>query len=520
MQNVATETVEAQRIIEDLPQTAPADEHNRTLVSNVHPQDWINPKPSGRYNMVVIGAGTAGLVTAAGAAGLGGKVALIERALMGGDCLNVGCVPSKALLRCARAAADVRDAGEFGVNVAGGYEVDFPAVMQRMRNLRASISTHDSAKRFTELGVDVFIGDGKFTGPSTIEVGGQQLEFARACIATGARAAAPPIPGLEDAGYLTNETVFSLTELPQRMAVIGAGPIGCEMAQAFARFGSNVTLIESESQILIKEDPDAAAVVERALHRDGVTIQCCGKAASVARNGDTRTITLQTPEGTMTLDVDAVLVAVGRAPNVEGLGLENVGVEFDKRKGVTVDEKLRTTNSKIFAAGDVAYKYQFTHTADFTARIVLRNALFFGRSKASDLIVPWCTYTDPEIAHVGLNEAMAAEHNVEIDTISIDMGTVDRSILEGDTDGLLKVHLKKGSDIIVGATLVARHGGDMISELTLAMQSGTGLKTVANTIHPYPTVAEAIRKAGDQFNRSRLTPFVSKMFERLLRWRR
>ncbi len=506
-------------IIEEFPQAHPFDEHNQALIANVHPTDWTNPEPLGRYNMVVIGGGTAGLVTAAGAAGLGAKVALVERALLGGDCLNVGCVPSKALIRCARAFAEVRDAGAFGVTVPDGAAVDFSSVMERMRKLRADISPNDSAKRFRELGIDVFIGDARFTGPNTVEVDGNTLRFARACIATGARAVPLPIPGLAEAGYLTNETIFSLTELPRRLAVIGAGPIGCEMAQSFARFGTEVTLVEAMHQLLGREDQDAAERIKRALVRDGVRINCCAKITGVRKEGDETILTLGGETGGELVG-DAVLVSVGRAPNVEGLGLEAAGVEFDTRKGVKVDDRLRTTNPRIFAAGDICSPYKFTHAADFMARIVIQNALFFGRSKASALTIPWCTFTDPEIAHVGLYEQQARDQGIEVETFTVEMSDVDRAVLDGEVDGFLKVHVKKGSDKILGATLVARHAGEMISEITLAMVSGAGLGTLAKTIHPYPTQAEVIRKAGDAYNRSRLTPRVKGLFETLLRWRR
>ena len=504
--------------ISDLPQTKPLDEHNRALVQHVHPPDWVNPTPTGRYNMIVIGAGTAGLVTAAGAAGLGAKVALIERDLMGGDCLNVGCVPSKALIRCARAAADARDAGRFGVRVNGAIEVDFPAVMQRMRRLRAGISHHDSAKRFRDLGIDVFLGAGRFTGRDTVEVGGQTLHFAKACITTGARAVALPIPGLAESGVLTNETIFSLTELPARLAVIGAGPIGCELAQAFARFGSQVTLLENQRQILNREDRDAAQRIEQALVKDGVILNCCCKIASVRRDGDARVIAFE--DDCLDLHVDDILLGVGRAPNVQDLGLEAAGVEYDERKGIRVDDRLRTTSRNIFAAGDICFPCKFTHTADAMARIVIQNALFFGRAKTSALTIPWCTYTDPEIAHVGLYVHEAEAKGLAVDTFTIEMADVDRAILDGQTEGFLKVHVRKGTDKILGATLVARHAGDMISEITLAMVAGKGLSTIAGTIHPYPTQAEAIKKAGDACSRTRLTPRVKKLFEMILRWRR
>lgn len=504
----------------DIEALQPLDAHNRKLRDNVHPSDWQNPAPSGRYNLVVIGAGTAGLVTAAGAAGLGAKVALIERSLMGGDCLNVGCVPSKALIRCARAYADARDAGEYGVKVSGDITVDFPAVMERMRRLRSNIAPHDSVKRFSALGIDVFIGQAKFTASGEIHVGDSVLKYAKAVIATGARAAALPIPGLAEAGYLTNETVFSLTELPPRLAVIGAGPIGCELAQSFARFGSKVTLIESTGNILPREDADAAERVRVSLERDGVQIVCGGKAAKVSRQGEERVISLVCDGKQHEIRCDAILVGVGRAPNVEGLNLEAVNVAYDTRAGVKVDDKLRTTNRNIYAAGDVCSQFKFTHTADAMARIVIQNALFFGRAKVSKLIIPWCTYTDPEIAHVGLYENEAREQDIDVQTFTINMSDVDRAILDGEDEGLLKVHVKKGSDKIIGATLVASHAGDMISELSLAMTAGLGLGTLAKTIHPYPTQAEVIKKAADAYSRTRLTPFVKNLFTKVLAWRR
>jgi len=504
---------------EDFPQVQPFDAYNQTLLQNAHPFDWVNPEPAGTYNMIVIGAGTAGLVTAAGTAGLGGKVALIERDLMGGDCLNVGCVPSKALIRAARAAADVRDAGRYGVRVSHGYTVDVPSIMERMRRLRSGISKHDSVKRFSELGVDVFIGSAKFVGSDRVEVDGKTLKFSRACIATGARAVELPIPGLAEAGYLTNETVFSLTELPQRLGVIGAGPIGCEMSQTFARFGSDVMLIEAMHGIMPKEDRRAAEIVENSMTRDGIKLRCCGKNLEVRKQDDGIHLIVDSHGTHYDEVVDQVMLGVGRAPNIEGLDLEAAGVEYAKT-GVKVNDNLQTSNSRIYAAGDICFPYNFTHTADATARIVIQNALFFGRSKSSVLTIPWCTYTDPEVAHVGLYPQEAEEKGIAVDTITIDMNSVDRAILEGDGDGFLDVYVKKGTDKIVGATLVSRHAGDMISEITLAMVSGTGLGTIAKTIHPYPTQAEAIKKAGDAFNRTRLTPGVRKVFNALLKWRR
>ncbi len=499
---------------------SPLDEFNRQLLSHVHPADWVNPQPNGRYNLVVIGAGTAGLVTAAGAAGLGAKVALIERDLMGGDCLNVGCVPSKSMLRAARCMAEVRRASEFGIQTGSDPTVDFAALMSRVRQLRAGLSPHDSAARFQGLGVDVFLGAGRFSGSDTIDVGDHALRFRRAVIATGARAVRPEIPGLEDTGYLTNETVFNLTELPRRLAVIGAGPIGCELAQCFARLGSRVTLIDKGAQLLPREDPDAAAILAEALHRDGVQLVFSAAVERVFRNGPDQVLQGHADGSPLELRVDAILIGVGRAPNVEGLNLEGVGVKFDLRHGVQVNDYLQTTNSRIYAAGDVCSTFKFTHSADFQARIVIQNTLFHGRGRTSSLTIPWCTYTAPEIAHVGLSEQSAREQGVAIDTFIQPLDKVDRAILDGEDEGFVKVHVRRGTDQIVGATIVAAHAGDLISEISVAMAGKVGLKRLASVIHPYPTQADAIRKIGDAYNRTRLTPFVKRLFEQWLKWTR
>ncbi len=501
----------------DLQQLNPRDAHNRELERHVHPPDWCNPTPQDRYHLVVIGGGTAGLVTAAGAAGLGAKVALVERELLGGDCLNVGCVPSKAIISASRVARTVRRAAEFGVSTAGNVSVDFSAAMERMRRLRASIAPHDSAARFRELGVDVFLGDARFAASDTIVVGDARLKFRKAVICTGARASAPPIPGLDSVPYLTNESVFSLTELPARLAVIGAGPIGCELAQSFAAFGSKVTLIDALHGVLPREDRDASAVLERTLIDDDIDLRCCGKNVQLSRNGDAIHVRVDSHDQSYDLEVDALLVSVGRAPNVEGLNLAAVGVEYDKNFGVTVNDRLQTTNPKIYAAGDVCSAYKFTHAADFMARIVIQNALFFGGRKASALTIPWCTYTSPEVAHVGLSEADAERKGVAIDTFHQPFDHVDRAILEGETEGFVKIHVARGSDRIVGATIVAANAGDMIGEVSLAMTNNIGLGKIASSIHPYPTQAEAIRKVGDLYNKTRLTPRVKSLLEWWLR---
>jgi pyruvate/2-oxoglutarate dehydrogenase complex dihydrolipoamide dehydrogenase (E3) component len=496
----------------------PQDEFNRELLANVHPAAWVNPEPAERYHLVVIGAGTAGLVSAKGAAGLGARVALIERHLMGGDCLNVGCVPSKGIIRASRAWEDARTAAERfgGPAVAADAEGDFGFAMRRMRRLRAGISKVDSFEAAKKSGVDVFLGDGRFVAPDTIEVGGQRLSFRRAVIATGARAAQPSIPGLAETGFRTNETIFNLTERPRRLVVIGGGPIGCEMAQSFARFGTEVTHLVQEKHVLPREDADAAGIVQQAMLKDGVRFEFGMKVVEARRDGadNAEKVVVFEREGKRhEVAADEILCATGRAPNVEGMGLEAAGVRFGKR-GVEVDDHLRTTNPAVYACGDVASRFQFTHIADAQARIVIQNALFFGRSKASALTIPWCTYTTPEVAHVGLHTREAEKEGIQVETLTIHLADVDRAILDGGDEGFLRLHLEKGSKDgkILGATLVAEHAGDMIGELCLAITHGIGLGKIASVIHPYPTQGEVVKKAADTWRRGKLTPGVKKAF--------
>jgi pyruvate/2-oxoglutarate dehydrogenase complex dihydrolipoamide dehydrogenase (E3) component len=510
----------------DVPRILPDDEDNRRLLKHVHPADWVNPRPNGRYNIVVIGAGPAGLIVAVVAASVGAKVALIEKHLMGGDCLNVGCVPSKSIIRAARVWADIRNAAEFGVHVSDqGTTYDFAAVMARMRKLRARLSVVDSAQRYKELGVDVFIGEGRFAGPETIQVRGETLKFRRAAICTGARAAPPPIPGLSDAGCLTNETVFELTSLPKRLAVIGAGPIGCELSQAFARFASQVSLIEQMSRILPREDADAAGVVHDQLKKDGVTVIPGATVTQVERRGRERVVHYVKEGKAGQILVDEILIGTGRAPNVEGLGLDRAGIAFDVRKGVTVNARLQTTNPRVYAAGDICSPFQFTHTADAMAQIVIQNALFphplgLGYASIDSLIVPWCTYTEPEIAHVGMYPADAEAKGIKTETYTFQLDEVDRAILDGQEHGFARVHVQKGSDKILGATIVAAHAGEMISELSVVMKGGLGLSAITGTIHPYPTQAEVIKKVANAWRKTTFTEGKKRFLSKLFAWMR
>jgi pyruvate/2-oxoglutarate dehydrogenase complex dihydrolipoamide dehydrogenase (E3) component/uncharacterized membrane protein YdjX (TVP38/TMEM64 family) len=504
------------------PEVSPLDQYNEVLLANVHPPVWENPEPAPRYNIVVIGAGTAGLVTAAGAAGLGAKVALVERHLLGGDCLNYGCVPSKAIISSSRVYAGIRGSSRYGLKVAESAEVDFPAVMERMRRLRAEISHHDSVKRFQELGIDMFLGAARFSGPDTVEVAGKTLRFKKAVIATGGRAVHPVLPGLAEAGFLTNETVFSLIQRPARLLVMGGGPIGCEFSQAMQRLGCRVTLLHKYDRIMNKEDAEAAELIQRVFVKDGIRLILNAKPLRVLQTASGKAVQYESNGQEAEIEVDEILVGAGRAPNVEGLNLEAAGVKYEggRGRGVVVNDKLQTTNPNIYAAGDICLPYQFTHLADAAARIVIQNALFFGRKKLSALTIPWCTYTDPEVAHVGLSESAAQKKGIAIQAFVKPLSEVDRAILDGEEEGFVKILVKAGTDKILGATIVARHAGEMISEVSTAMAGRVGLGALAAVIHPYPTQAEAIRQTGDLYNRTRLTPGLKRLFTRYLAWRR
>lgn len=481
----------------------PEDQFNRDLVNMLAPADWQNPTPRVRYNLVVIGGGPAGLVAAAGAAGLGAKVALVERHLMGGDCLNYGCVPSKALLKAAHIAHD------------SGVVPDFKKVMTNLRSKRTGIAHHDSVERFSELGVDVFLGEGRFISPDCIEVAGKKLNFHRAVITTGARAALPPIAGLERAEPLTNETLFSLTELPRHLIVIGAGPIGCEMAQAFRRLGADVTIIEMADRLAPIEDPDASAVLKVQFEKEGIELILGAEVIRADKSDSHKSVTLKDGDGEHIIKADEILVAAGRIPNIEGLNLEAAGVDYHRR-GVTVNDRLQTTSPKIFAAGDICSPFQFTHSADAMAKIVIQNALFFGRKKTSDLVMPWATYTSPEIAHVGMTSKQAADKGDDVITYSAQMSEIDRAILEEETEGFARLYVERKSGRIMGATMVSPHAGESIGEMALAITSGLKISAVGAAIHPYPTQAEIWKRLANAHLKESFTPLIARIFKGFL----
>lgn len=455
----------------------------------VCPEDYRNPEPKRRYHLAVIGAGPAGLMTAIAAAGLGARVALIERKAMGGDCLNVGCVPSKALLETAASGAG------------------FDAAFAWLRRVRAEIAVHDSVERYTRAGVDVFLGNARCIDSATVGVGELRLSARRIVIATGARPSIPPIPGLRAAEPLTNETVFELRRQPRRLAVIGAGPVGCELAQAMARLHVEVHLFESADRVLSRESPEASRIVAAALRNDGVRLQLGAAIDSVERRGPM----LSLISAHAATEVDALVVAAGRTANVDALNLAGVGVETTADGLISVDARLRTSNPKIFAAGDVCSRDQFTHNADAQARIVVQNALFLPTASTKPLAIPHCTYTDPEVARVGAHRTELDAAGTAFDVYRAEFGDLDRGKTQADTIGFAEVLTERHASRILGATIVGRDAGEQIAGICVAMANGLGLDALGKAVLPHPTRAEYLKRIADQFNRSRLTPSARRL---------
>ena len=460
-----------------------------------HAQDGQAPDNRDPYDLLIIGAGPAGLAAARGAAAAGVRVALIESHHIGGNCLHEGCIPSKTILRSAQLIAEMRNAPNYGVDAPAQSKVDFAAVMDRMRRVRDRILRVDSAQRLHAEGIALYVGHARFVSADAVEVDGTRLRFKKALIATGSRPLLPDIEGLAAAGFLTNESVFELQQLPPSLLVIGGGPLGCELAQGFARFGSRTIICHSEPLFLPREERDAAQMVSDALARDGVEIHLNCNIVAVRLEGGRKQVTMITDGNTSTTVVDEILTGIGRLPAVQGLGLEKAGVAYGAETGIAVDDFLRTRNPRIFAAGDVCLEHTFTNTAEASARIVVRNALFRGRQRLSALTVPWCTYTDPQVAHVGLYVRQARAQHIPVKTYTVPMHDVVRAIIDGEEEGFVKIHVREGTDRILGATIVGRCAGELINNISLAMMAGLGLRRLARVIHAYPTQGEAVRQA-------------------------
>ncbi|HEX5796210.1 MAG TPA: mercuric reductase [Geminicoccaceae bacterium] len=442
-------------------------------------------------DLCVIGGGSGGLAVAAGAVQMGAAVVLVEKGKMGGDCLNYGCVPSKSLIAAGKAAQAVRTAGRFGVN---GHEpaIDFLAVHDHVKGVIAAIAPHDSEERFARLGVTVLRAPARFVGPREIEVAGQRVRARRFVVATGSSPAVPPVPGLAEAPYLTNETIFDLTERPEHLIVLGGGPIGCELAQAHRRLGAKVTVLELFA-ILPKDDPAAVEVVRGQLRKEGIELREHVEVTGVERDGNGVAVTITEAGTRQRIAGSHLLVAAGRRPNVEGLGLEAAGVEYGP-KGIAVDARLRTSNKRIYAIGDVAGGLQFTHMAAYHAGIVIRNALFKLPAKADTRAVPWVTYTEPELAHVGLTEAMAKDKGVAVEVLTWPFSDNDRAQAERATEGFVKVLLDRRGRVR-GATIVGERAGELIHPWVLAIAEGLAVGSMAQFIAPYPTRGEASKRA-------------------------
>ena len=470
------------------------------------------PRPA-RYdrNVVVIGAGSAGLVTAYIAAAVKARVTLVERHRMGGDCLNTGCVPSKALIRSAKFLSHVKRSAEFGIRSASA-DFDFAQVMERVQSVVKRIEPHDSVERYTGLGVDVVAGTARITGPWTVEIARedgtkQVLATRNIVIAAGARPFVPPIPGLAEVKPLTSDNVWELRALPRRLVVLGGGPIGCELAQAFARFGAKVTQVEMLARLMIREDPEVSALVAKSFEADGVDVLVNHKAKQVVVENGEKFLVVESAGAERRIAFDEILVAVGRVANTEGYGLEELGIAVTKGRTVEVNEFLETAYPNILACGDVAGPFQFTHTAAHMAWYASVNALFgrFRKFKVDYSVIPWATFTEPEVARVGLNESEATEKGIAHQVVTYGIEDLDRAIADGEAHGFVKVIVKPGTDAILGATIVGEHAGDLVTEFVSAMRHGIGLNKVLGTIHIYPTLAEANKFAAGAWKRSTVT---------------
>ncbi len=487
------------------------DLHERALLASVSPAGWINPAPGTVYPLLVIGAGPGGLAAARAAAAAGVKVALIERYRLGGGSLSYGCVPSKAIIRTARMYADMRDAPSFGAVAPPATEVDFRMAMDRLRGIRARASRVVSAARLRAEGIDLYFGVAHFVAGDAVEVNGERVRFRKALIATGSRSIVPEIAGLTEVGYLTNLSVFNLTLSPRSLLVIGGGPLGCELAQAFSRLGVRTVIAHDAPLFLPKEERDAAQLISDALARDGVEIHLNSDAVSARMEHGCKVVELLNDGQSATVVVDEILTGIGHRPAVRALRLEAASVAYDPEAGVHVDDFLRTSNPRIYAAGDACMEHKYSNIAVASARLAVHNALCLRRRRMSSLTIPRCTYTDPEVAHIGLSVRQARERRIPVKTFTVPLHDNIRAIADGEEDGFVKIHIREGSDTILGATIVARHAGEMINGISLAMVAGIGLGTLATVVHAHPTQGEAIKRAGEAYLRTRPPSLLARL---------
>lgn len=475
------------------------DEFTEKLIQEVFPSNWKNPKPAEMYDLLVLGGGPGGMQSTTIARSLGAKVAIVEKTHLGGECLNAGCIPSKAMLRSSRIAADIRDAKEYGIDVSE-WKINIPAIMQRVHRLQSTFAGHDSAEHFDKMGADVFLGEGKFTGDNQLEIAGQIINFKKAIIVTGTNPLPFNVPGVGPADYLTNQNVFRLSTFPKRLGVIGAGPVSCELSQAFCRFGAEVTLVTRGKRLLTTNDELATDRLQKLMTKEGLRIVFNSYVQRVEVRKNEKVIYL---ENGQVLTVDTILTGIGRYPNVIGLELEKAKISYDQQRGIKVNEYLQTSNPNIYAAGDVCYDYKFTHISKELAKIAVINALNGNQIKDSALIIPRCTYTDPEIGQAGPTEKEARDKGIPLDTILVELTDIDRAVIDGESVGFAKIYVKAGTDKIIGATFMARHAGEMISEATLAIASNKGLLDLARNIHPFPTQCQIFRTAAEMLLKKR-----------------
>jgi pyruvate/2-oxoglutarate dehydrogenase complex dihydrolipoamide dehydrogenase (E3) component len=489
----------------------------REIVPDADSRATLRQLPRTTYDLVIIGGGSAGISAAELAAALGARVALLDRERLGGECLYTGCVPSKALLHVAHVAAQIRTASALGLD-AQLASVELAGVSDYVqRAIQTIYDRSENPEHFHRLGVEVALGEVRFLSADRVAVNGQPVRAKHFLLATGSRAVVPPIPGLAEVGYRTNETIFGLRTLPKRLGVIGGGPIGCELGQAFAQLGSRVTILQRPDRLLPRDEPEASALLRERLEAEGVTVVTRAEVTAVTRRDGDGVLAFQTGDEGGEVMVDAILVAVGRAPNVESLDLEAAGVHYDARQGITVDRYLRTSNSRIYAAGDVTGGYRFTHAAALQARTAVRNALFPGGTALDERAMPWTTFTEPEVAHVGLSEAQARQRYGDgvLRIFVQSMREVDRAVTDGVTEGFVKL-VATAHGKLLGAQIVAPHAGEYVNELALALQTRRGLAELAATTHVYPTLALAIQQAAGQYTsaklmRSRLVPLLRRL---------